>query len=40
MRQEVDIILEKINQQGEESLTSKERRLLKKYSERLRKDRV
>ena len=40
MRLEVDTILEKINQQGEESLSSKERRLLKKYSERLRKERV
>ena len=40
MRREVDSILEKINQQGEQSLSHKERRLLKKYSERLRKDRV
>ena len=39
LQQDADQLLEKISRQGEESLTSKERKILKKYSERLRKDR-
>ena len=39
LKSEADQILAKISIHGEESLTGKERRILKKYSNRLRKDR-
>ncbi len=39
IKAQADEILAKISEQGEESLTGKERRILKKYSNRLRKDR-
>lgn len=39
LRQQADAILEKINQQGEASLTSRERKTLQRYSEQIRKQR-
>ena len=39
LKQQADEILEKINQQGEASLTSRERKTLQRYSEQLRKQR-
>lgn len=39
LKSQADRILEKISQQGEESLTSRERKTLNKYSEKLRKSR-
>ena len=39
LKQQADRILEKISQEGEESLTARERKTLNKYSERLRKSR-
>ena len=39
LQQEADRILAKINSQGEASLTAKERRTLKKYSNQIRKQR-
>ncbi len=39
LKREADAILEKISQHGEESLSNKERKTLKKYSEKLRKNR-
>ncbi len=39
LRQEGDAILKKINDHGEESLTARERRVLKKYSQQLRNER-
>lgn len=39
LKQQADAILEKINQQGEESLSSRERTILKKYSEQIRNQR-
>lgn len=38
-QREIDLILAKISREGEESLSGKERKKLKKYSERLRKNR-
>lgn len=39
LKEQADQILAKINEHGEESLTSKERRILNKYSQKLRKNR-
>ena len=39
LKQQADEILEKINQQGEASLTSRERKTLQRYSEQIRKQR-
>ena len=39
LQRQADEILEKINQQGEESLSARERRILKKYSEKIRSQR-
>ena len=39
LKSQADRILEKISQEGEESLTPRERKTLNKYSERLRKNR-
>jgi hypothetical protein len=39
LRQRADTILEKINQQGESSLSARERKTLQKYSQQLRKQR-
>lgn len=39
LKQKADAILEKINQQGEESLSSRERKTLQKYSAAIRKQR-
>lgn len=39
LRQQADAILEKINQQGEASLTSRERKLLNRYSQMVRQQR-
>ena len=39
LKREADEILQKINDQGEESLNARERRVLKKYSEQIRKKR-
>ena len=39
LKEQADAILEKINNSGEESLTARERKLLKKYSEQVRKKR-
>ena len=38
LKAQADKILEKISEQGEESLTSKERKILNKYSKKLRKN--
>ena len=40
LKAQADQILAKISDQGEASLTNKERKLLKKYSSSLRKNRV
>ena len=40
LKEQADQLLAKISDQGEASLTNKERKLLKKYSNRLRKNRV
>jgi hypothetical protein len=39
LQTQADSILEKISLEGEESLTSKERRILNKYSAQIRKNR-
>ena len=39
LRQQADAILEKINQKGEASLSSRERKTLQRYSEQIRKQR-
>ena len=39
LKKEADAILQKINEQGEESLTAKERRTLQRYSAQIRNDR-
>ena len=39
LQQQADVILEKINQSGEASLTSRERKILKRYSESVRRQR-
>ena len=39
LKQKADAILEKINQQGEASLSSRERKTLQRYSEEIRKQR-
>lgn len=39
LQQQADAILQKINEQGESSLTSRERKILTKYSEQIRRDR-
>lgn len=39
LKEQADSILAKINEQGEESLTARERKILNKYSQRLRKNR-
>ena len=39
LQQQADSILEKINEQGEDSLSSRERKILKKYSDQIRNQR-